>query len=160
LPSVWAFAACAATTPAADFCRTVRVNLHPQSRFRDMRQTSRDKTDRLRRATAGSTTSALDGDGLRCQMPARPAPQACYPVLVHRLASLLHASFRPRLATTPLRFANPSPPSGWVEDLHLQAVVHARHTVPLPRWRGGGMKITFNTAVLPAARSTNPAHRQ
>src|SRR5271165_1577969 len=27
-----------------------------------------------------------------------------------------------------LRFANPSPPSGWVEDLHLQAVKHARHT--------------------------------
>jgi hypothetical protein len=29
---------------------------------------------------------------------------------------------------TPLRFANPSPPSGWVEDFHLQAVDHARHT--------------------------------
>ena len=42
--------------------------------------------------------------------------------------ALLHASFRPRLATTPLRFANPSPPSGWIEDFHLQAVVHARHT--------------------------------
>jgi hypothetical protein len=27
-----------------------------------------------------------------------------------------------------LRFANPSPPSGWVEDLHLQAAEHARHT--------------------------------
>src|SRR5208283_5505181 len=53
------------------------------------------------------------------------------PVLVHRLASLLHASFRPRLAASvisPLRFANPSPPSGWVEDLHLLAVEHARHT--------------------------------
>ena len=25
----------------------------------------------------------------------------------------------PRLAATPLRFANPSPPSGWVEDFHL-----------------------------------------
>jgi hypothetical protein len=51
--------------------------------------------------------------------------------IVHRLASLLHASFRPRLAASvisPLRFANPSPPSGWVEDLHLQAVEHARHT--------------------------------
>ena len=50
-----------------------------------------------------------------------------YPVLVHRAASLLHVSFRPRLATTPLRFANPSPPSGWVKDFHLQAVEHARH---------------------------------
>ena len=48
--------------------------------------------------------------------------------LFHRVAALLHASFRPRLATMPLRFANPSPPSGWIEDLHLQAVGHARHT--------------------------------
>src|SRR5271165_5262506 len=30
--------------------------------------------------------------------------------------------------TTPLRFAIPSPPSGWEEDFHLQAVEHARHT--------------------------------
>src|SRR3712207_4256443 len=43
-------------------------------------------------------------------------------------AVLLHASFRPRLAATPLRFADPSPPSGWIEDFHLQAVDHARHT--------------------------------
>ena len=56
---------------------------------------------------------------------ARPA-EASYPVLVHRVATLLHASFRHRLATTPLRFANPSPPSGWIED--VQAVDHARHT--------------------------------
>ena len=41
---------------------------------------------------------------------------------------MLHTAFRPRLATTPLCFANPSPPSGWVEDFHLQAVEHARHT--------------------------------
>src|SRR3954468_17247090 len=32
----------------------------------------------------------------------------------------------------PLRFANPSPPSGWVEDFHLQAVEHARHTAKRP----------------------------
>jgi hypothetical protein len=48
-----------------------------------------------------------------------------YPVLVQRLASLLCASFRPRLAASvisPLRFANPSSPSDWVEDFHLHAV--------------------------------------
>src|SRR3954447_9690651 len=56
--------------------------------------------------------------------PGRPR----YPVLVHRAAVLLHASFRPHLAMTPLRFANPSPPSGWIEDSHLQAVDYARHT--------------------------------
>src|SRR6516164_7604239 len=51
--------------------------------------------------------------------PGRPR----YPVLVHRAATLLHAFFRPHLAMMPLRFANPSPPSGWIEDFHLQAVV-------------------------------------
>ena len=60
--------------------------------------------------------------------PGRPH----YPVLVHRIAALLHASFRPRLTTTPLRFASPSPSSGWVEDFHLQAVDHARHTKKRP----------------------------
>src|SRR5579863_5063527 len=93
-----------------------------------MRQTSRGKFNRLQRATAEFTTSALDGYGLRSPLPARPAPYASYPVLVHRLASLLHAAFRPRLATTPWRFAITSPPSGCEGDLHPKAVKHARHT--------------------------------
>jgi len=61
-----------------------------------------------------------------CQL-ARTLP-ASHPVLVHRLASLLHASFRPHLTVRPLRFAITSPPSGCEEDLHLPAVDHARHT--------------------------------
>src|ERR1035441_1079078 len=93
-----------------------------------MRQTSRDKSDRLQPAIAGFTNSAVDGYGLRCHLPARPAPYASYPVLVHRLASLLHASFRPHLAMTPLRFAITSPPSGCEGDFHPQAVIHARRT--------------------------------
>ena len=97
-----------------------------------MRQTSRGKFNRLQRTTAESKTSTLDEYGLRCHQPARPPPYASYPVLVHRLASLLHPSFKPRLTTSPLRFANPSPPSGRVEDLHLQAVKHARHTENSP----------------------------
>ncbi len=32
------------------------------------------------------------------------------------------------LRRQPLRLANPSPPSGWVEEFHLQATKHARHT--------------------------------
>jgi len=39
-----------------------------------MPQISRGKFDRLRRATAGFTTSALDGYGLRDHLPARPSP--------------------------------------------------------------------------------------
>src|SRR5208283_1660439 len=43
-----------------------------------------------------------------------------------RLCSTLLSD--PRLATTPLRFAITSPPSGCEEDSHPQAVEHARHT--------------------------------
>src|SRR6266404_9873887 len=96
-----------------------------------MPQISRGKFDRLRHATAGFTTSELDGYGLRDHWPARPPPSASYPVLVHRLASLLRASFRPRLAASvisPLRFAITSRPSRCEEDLHLLAVKHARRT--------------------------------
>jgi hypothetical protein len=42
--------------------------------------------------------------------------------------ALLHASFGPRLAASPLRFANPSPPSGWAKDFHLLVAEHAPHT--------------------------------
>src|SRR5579864_7588304 len=97
-----------------------------------MRRTSRSKLDRLPRTTAGFTTSALGGNGLRCQLPARLHRRPLHPVLVHRLALLIHASFRPRLTTTPLRFSHPSPPPGWTGDLHPQAVEHVRHTTKKP----------------------------
>jgi hypothetical protein len=50
-------------------------------------------------------TSALDGYGLRRHRRTRPAPYASHLVLVHRLAPLLRASFRPSVTGTPLRFA-------------------------------------------------------
>jgi hypothetical protein len=40
----------------------------------------------------------------------------------------------------PLRFANPSPPSGWIADFHFQAVDHARHTKEKPP-EGGSSKL-------------------
>ncbi len=61
-----------------------------------------------------------------CQLVRPGLPRIRFLFVGSRLS--LRASFRPRLTTTPLRFADPSPPSGWVEDLHLQAVKHARHT--------------------------------
>ena len=128
-PSSLACLLCPLLTSAAR--STASLNLSRD--FHDTQQISRGKFDRLPRTTAGFTTSVLDGYGLRCQLPTRPTPYASYPVLVHRLAPLLHASFRPRLATTPLRFANTSPPSGCVEDFHLLAVEHARHTIDIGR---------------------------
>ena len=41
-------------------------------------------------------------------------------------------------ATAPSLAPNPSPPSGWVEDLHLRAVEHARHTTKSPMSTGLG----------------------
>jgi hypothetical protein len=89
--------------------RPLDVKATSQSRYRDGRQIYRGKFDRLPHATAESTTSALDGYGLRVHLPARPAPYASDPVLIHRLVRLLHASFRPRLTASPLRFAIISP---------------------------------------------------
>ena len=80
----------------------------------------------------------LDGYGLRDPPFARPDRPASHPVFVHRVANLLHASFRRRLAETPLRLASTSPPSGCAGDFHPQAVEHARHTVARvlePGWR-------------------------
>src|SRR5664279_645197 len=66
------------------------------------------------------------GFAITCSLARHRRPY--HPVLVHRPAYLFHASFRPHLAVTPFRFARPSPPSGWSEDFHLQAVEHARRT--------------------------------
>src|SRR5262249_713091 len=96
----------------------------------------RGKIDRLHRTPAGSTTWALDGCGLRDQLPARPT----------KVASIRFLYVRPRLCyplpsdvasrRRPCVLANPSPPSGWIGDFHPPAVGHARHTTkPL---RGGG----------------------
>src|SRR5215468_8618930 len=105
-----------------------------QSPMGDTKQTSRGKLNRFRCTTAGSTLRVLDGYGLRDQLPARPTLAPCIRFLFigSHLCSTLpsdHASRR-----QPLRFTNPSPPSGWVEDFHLQATEHARHTTnPLAR---------------------------
>jgi hypothetical protein len=131
--TVWAFVRCRTITPAADFCRPVRLDrstLSPDSRTNG--RSPEVSSTAFRTQPPEFTTSALDGYGLRCQLPARPALYASNPVLVHRLVRLLHASFRPRLATTPLRFAMTSPPSGCQGDFHPRAVEHARHTTKKP----------------------------
>lgn len=115
--------------PSADFCVAIRAPLGSLSPvLRDTAQTSPGKFDRLPRTPAGSTALALDGYGLRDQLPARPTKDASYPISVRQVAVLRHASFKRHLAMTPLRLANPSPPSGWIGDCHPQAIEHAGHT--------------------------------
>ena len=130
LPTVRAFGWIAPPTmPSADFCAAIRppcddlsLESGTQRRPPEVRSTAfAARPPDLPPRSLMTVDFAIIGSLVR---PGRPH----YPVLVHQAAALLHASFRPRLATTPLRFANPSPPSGWIEDFHLQAVDHARHT--------------------------------
>src|SRR5260221_2208553 len=115
--------------PSADFCAAVRSpydGLSPvagtQRRSPEVRPTAfTARPPNLPPRPLMTVDFAISCSLVR---PGRPR----YPVFVHRAPALLHAFFRPHLAATPLRFANPSPPSGWIEDFHLQAVVHTRHT--------------------------------
>ena len=116
------------TMPSADFCDEIRGPYGLLSPPTDTTQISRGKSHHLHRTPAGSTAWTLDGYGLRDLLLTRPVQAASYPIPVRRVAALLHASFRPHLTMTPLRFANTSPPSGCVGDLHPQVMKHARHT--------------------------------
>src|SRR6185369_9831440 len=63
------------TLTFADFrSRVQNESLDPQSRFRDLQRTSRRKINFFPRTTAGFTTSAVDGYGLRYHQLTRPAP--------------------------------------------------------------------------------------
>ena len=120
----------ASTMPSADFCGAVRA---PHGVLSPVAGTSRRSPEVSSTAFATHPPDlqgpSLDGWGLRDPPLARPDGPASYPVFVHQVVTLLHASFRRRLAETPLRFASTSPPSGCAGDLHPQAVEHARHTV-------------------------------
>ena len=93
-----------------------RASRPAQSGLPDATEISRGKIDRLPCTPAGFTNPSLDDYGLCDHVLARPAGRPRYPVFVHQAVALLHTVFRPHLAMTPLRFANPSPPSGWVKD--------------------------------------------
>src|ERR1019366_695865 len=134
--TVWAFIRCRTSTPAADFCRPVRMDrstLGPDSGTNG--RSPEVSSTAFRTQPPNLQPVPLMGYGLRDHLPARPAPYASDPVLVHRLVRLLRASFRPRLATTPLRFPSTSPPSGCRGDFHPRAVEHSRHPKDRPGTR-------------------------
>src|ERR1700758_790060 len=117
------------TMPSADFCAAVRPpydDLSPGAGTQRRPPEVRPTAFTARPPDLPPQPLMTLDFAIICSLvrPGRPR----YPVFVHRAAALLHAVFRPHLAMTPLRFANPSPPSGWIEDFHLQAVVHTRHT--------------------------------
>ena len=72
--------------------------------FRDTVQVSRGKFNGFHCILAESTHPAFDDYGLCNQWLARPIGYALYSISVRRVATSIHASFRPSLAATPLRF--------------------------------------------------------
>ena len=103
LSVVRAFVGAPTTMPSADFRAAMRsLRTRSVRGFRTRRGPPGGKTDRLHRTPAGLTTPALDGCGLRGRVPARAGGQDSYPVPVRRIAGLLRASFRLRLATDAL----------------------------------------------------------
>ena len=117
------------TTPSADFCTAVRppcddLSLVAETQCRPPEVRPTAFTARSPDLPPRPLMTMDFAIGCSLVRPGRPR----YPVFVHRAAALFRAFFRPHLAMTPLRFANPSPSSGWIEDFHLQAVVHTRHT--------------------------------
>src|SRR6266404_1217999 len=121
--------------PSADFCPAVRTPHGTLSRRSDTEQISWGKLSRLPCIVAGSTLRILDGYGLRGKWPARPTLAPCTGSCPStRTFAVRFLQTSPR-GDSPCVFANPSPPSGWVEDFHLQATEHAQHTTkPLARW--------------------------
>src|SRR5258708_22098860 len=90
------------TTPSADFCPAVRLPLGSLSRRSDTGQISRGNSSRLLCTVAESTLRILDGIWTSQYVARSSDAHALYSVLVHRLAHLLDASFRPRLAAIAL----------------------------------------------------------
>jgi hypothetical protein len=117
------------TMPSADFCIAItRLPAKLSPDFETRRRSPEVSSTAFAAHPPNLLVQVLDSRGLRGHPPARPTWAASYSVLVHRVAVLLRASFRPRLTAKPLRFAIPSSLSDWEEDFHLQAVEHARHT--------------------------------
>ena len=89
------------TLPSADFCDMVEVNrFTPSHESVTCRRSPEVSSTAFHAQPPNLQPVPFDGYGLRSHVPARPAPYASDPVLVHRLASLLRASFRPRLAAS------------------------------------------------------------
>src|SRR5690606_26586150 len=97
------------------------------SPFQALGKGSPGKNALLPCTTAGSTPPCLDHKGFAVSCPLALLGSAFYPVLVHRLAVSLHASFPHSVALMQLRFASFAV-INLREDLHLQECAHAGRT--------------------------------
>ena len=157
----------AARTPSYSLLSTVRAFASGQTlrRLRP-RLTPASRSRALRRARSGFQTPHGPPE-VRSDRPPRTAAEFTTPVLDDRAVDFavtcplvrpgrphirflsIGSRFAPRFLQTPprgttVRFASPSPSSGWAEDFHLQALDHARHTKK-PRSLRSGARISNQT---------------
>src|SRR2546430_2625376 len=124
------------TMPSADFCTAVRSPCDDLSLVTETQRRSPEvrSTAFTARPPDLPPRSLMTVDfAISCSLvrPGRPR----YPVFVHRAAALLHASFRPHLAMTPLRFANlRRHQAGWrTSTSKLSFILGAPKKAPLTR---------------------------
>ena len=118
------------TTPSADFCVAVRSPFGSlSSEFRDTPQISPKVSSTAFAAHLPDLQPwpLMDTDfAISCPLVRPRMPRIRFLYVRPRLCSTLPSDATSRW--TPLRFANPSPPSGWIGDFHPQTVEHAGHT--------------------------------
>src|ERR1700693_4206326 len=103
--TVWAFLTCVSNTPAADFCCTVRVNLSTLSHesVTCSRSPAISSTAFDTRPPDLPPASLMDTDyAISCSLVRRRRPPIRFLSIIPYLCS--HASSRPHLTVTPLRF--------------------------------------------------------
>src|SRR6266446_2990983 len=142
LPLVRPFASGSALQPSHRLLRpllTSRSGSTP-SPFRAQGEISPGKNALLHCTTAGFTPLPLDHESFAVSGPLALVRNAFYPVLVHRPAASLHASFPHSVALMQLRFTSLVViNSRW--DLHPQECAHAGRTKKIRR-AGGARRIS------------------
>src|SRR6266702_4849318 len=137
LPLVRPFACGTASQPSRRLLRpllTSRSGSTPLP-FRAQGEISPGKNALLHCTTAGSTPLPLDHESFAVIGPLALVSTAFYPVLVHRPAASLHASFPHSVALMQLRFTSLVViNSRW--NLHPQECAHAERTKQKGRHRG------------------------
>ena len=98
------------------------------SPFQAQGEISPGKNALLHCTTAGSTPLRLDHESFVVYGPLALLGSAFYPVLVHRLAASIHASFPQSVTLMQLRFTSFAV-INLRQDLHLQECAHAGRTI-------------------------------
>ena len=134
--TVWAFIRCRTTTPAADFCRPVRIDrstLSPDSGTNGRSPEVSSTAFRTQPPDLQPVPLMDMGFAVICPLARHRMPQIRFLYIGSYVCSTLLSD--PPSRGTPLRFAMTSPPSGCEGDFHPRAVEHARHTKKSRRGR-------------------------